>query len=186
MPLLVSNSCPAGWLQEVALKALADSEALVAAPAPRMLSFLARARLPLLTCTTNYVPTQQVTYSPAPAAIAAVPACAGCCRWASRRAAMGTPRPACPAQTSTARPALHLLQGFDLGLGQGPAYDHEITTPRARDMVVIRPAQAPYPPGLFAQLCITPVQAARLRGDPLLGKLLPQASFVGGSGGRGQ
>jgi hypothetical protein len=53
-------------------------------------------------------------------------------------------------------------------------------------MAVIRPAQAPYPPGLFAQLCITPVQAARLRGDPLLGKLLPQASFVGGSGGRGQ
>ena len=84
--------------------------------------------------------------------------------------------------SSAARPALH-LQGFDLGLGQEPAYDQEFTTPRARNMTVIRPAQAPYPPGLFAQLCITPAQATRLRGDPLLGQLLPAASFVGGGGG---
>ena len=75
-----------------------------------------------------------------------------------------------------------MLQGFDLGLGQEPAFDVEYTSPRARDMVVIRPAQAPYSPGLFAQLCLTPGQAARMRGHPLLGHLVPQASFVGVSG----
>jgi hypothetical protein len=45
---------------EAAVRELADAEALVAAPALRMLSFLAGRRLPYLTCTTNYVPTGQV------------------------------------------------------------------------------------------------------------------------------
>jgi hypothetical protein len=45
---------------EAGLRELRDAEALVAAPLGSMLSFLAQARMPLLTCTTNYVPQQQV------------------------------------------------------------------------------------------------------------------------------
>ncbi|PRW20583.1 putative acetyltransferase isoform X2 isoform A [Chlorella sorokiniana] len=43
---------------EEQLKAMADTEALAAAPAPRMLAFLASKRRPLLTCSLNYVPAQ--------------------------------------------------------------------------------------------------------------------------------
>lgn len=50
---------PAG-MQGEALRALQDTQALVSAPAHRMLSFLAAHRMPRLTCTTNYVPGQQV------------------------------------------------------------------------------------------------------------------------------
>lgn len=37
------------------MAALAQLEALVAAPAHRMLAFLAGRRLPLVTCSTNYI-----------------------------------------------------------------------------------------------------------------------------------
>ncbi len=43
---------------EEPLAAMADTEALAAAPAPRMLAFLAAERLPRLTCSVNYVPAQ--------------------------------------------------------------------------------------------------------------------------------
>lgn len=43
---------------EEPLKAIADTEALAAAPAPRMLAFLASKRRPLLTCSLNFVPAQ--------------------------------------------------------------------------------------------------------------------------------
>ena len=46
--------------QEAALRELRDTEELVGAPAHHMLSFLAKARLPYLTASINYVPTQQV------------------------------------------------------------------------------------------------------------------------------
>jgi hypothetical protein len=112
------NSCPAAWLQEGALKALADSEALVAAPAPRMLSFLARTRLPLLTCTTNYVPTQKVNCNPA-AAATAVPACAGCCRRGSPSSSHHPPEFHCPATSSAARPCPPPAAGLRPGAGPG-------------------------------------------------------------------
>lgn len=48
-------------MQEEALNAIAETEALVAAPALRMLSFLAARHMPLLTCTTNYVPRAHVS-----------------------------------------------------------------------------------------------------------------------------
>ncbi|KAL4857541.1 hypothetical protein ACK3TF_002400 [Chlorella vulgaris] len=112
---------------EAGLRELRDAEALVAAPLGSMLSFLAQARMPLLTCTTNYVPQQQ-----------------------------------------------------DIDLGLGPStYQLGMTMPRAKDMAVIRPACHPYSPGLFAQLCLQPHQAARLRCLPLLAQLLPQATWVG-------
>ena len=43
---------------EEPLAAMADTEAMAAAPVPRMLAFLAAERLPLLTCSVNYVPAQ--------------------------------------------------------------------------------------------------------------------------------
>lgn len=45
---------------EEQLKAMADTEALVGAPALHTLSWLAANRMPLLTCTTNYVPAASV------------------------------------------------------------------------------------------------------------------------------
>ncbi len=49
-----------GSLEEQ-LKAMADTEALVDAPAHHTLSWLAANRMPLLTCTTNYVPAASVS-----------------------------------------------------------------------------------------------------------------------------
>lgn len=40
---------------------MAEAEALVAAPLPRLLSHLAHRYLPLLTCTTNFNPLEQVS-----------------------------------------------------------------------------------------------------------------------------
>lgn len=47
-------------VQEEQLLAMAEAEAFVAAPLPRLLAHLARRFLPLLTATTNYVPVEQV------------------------------------------------------------------------------------------------------------------------------
>ena len=58
----------------------------------------------------------------------------------------------------------------------------ELTIPRARNMVVVRPAVHPYQPdGLFAQFCLPVRAAARLRGHPALATLLPQATWVDGA-----
>ena len=50
-------------LQEEQLLAVAEAEAFVAAPLPRLLAHLARRYLPLLTASTNYVPQEQVRWS---------------------------------------------------------------------------------------------------------------------------
>lgn len=47
---------------------------------------------------------------------------------------------------------------------------------------MIRPASAPYPEGLFIQLCLPEQQAAALRGGEgaaLVAALLPEARWVG-------
>ncbi len=72
-------------------------------------------------------------------------------------------------------------QGIHLGLGQEATYSFGMTTPRARDMALIRPAVQPYSAGLFMQLCVSPEQAAELRRSPLLPALLPLACWVGAS-----
>lgn len=72
-------------------------------------------------------------------------------------------------------------QGINLGLGQEAAFTFGMTTPRARNMALIRPAVQPYSAGLFMQLCVFPEQAAELRRSPLVRALLPLASWVGGS-----
>ncbi|KAL4433619.1 hypothetical protein ABPG75_000060 [Micractinium tetrahymenae] len=69
-------------------------------------------------------------------------------------------------------------QAPDFGIGP-PLYDRELTSPRLRNIAVIRAACAPYSEGLFVQLCLSPSQLDHLRGHPALAELLPQASWVG-------
>lgn len=84
---------------EEPLAAMADTEALAAAPALRMLAFLATTRLPHLSCSVNYVPAQPKVrgHWGSGAALPRGAAVLGRRRWAlcSRRAA------ACPIPTPT-------------------------------------------------------------------------------------
>ena len=81
--------------QEDALRALQDVEALVSAPVHHMLSWLAAKRMPLLTCTTNYVPCQQVRWSGMGWAGVAACAAATAPAWSSAR---------CPASPAASAP----------------------------------------------------------------------------------
>lgn len=76
------------------------------------------------------------------------------------------------------------MQAIDLGLGP-PAWTRQLSRPVAPGMATIRPAQPPYPPGLFFHLCLTERQAAALRGLPLVQAMLPGACWVGGGGSCG-
>ena len=174
---------------EAQLGALADSEALAAVPAWAMLSWLAADRLPRITVTTNYVPAQE-------AGVRGVADGGG-----RRGAASSDLRAAVPAQLPAPPPTIaHTLaparqggtsaagplvppQALDLGLGQAPAYDQEVTWPVARGMVNIRPAQPPSPPGgLALRLCLSAREADRLRGPRgrALVAALPHARWVAG------
>lgn len=83
--------------------------------------------------------------------------------------------PASPSQILT---SLLATQAPDFGIGP-PLYDRELTSPRLRNIAVIRPACSPYPEGLFVQLCLSPSQLDRLSAHPVLAELLPRASWVG-------
>ena len=92
----------------------------------------------------------------------------------------------CPIPRSTGQRApqqalncsLPALQAPDFGIGP-PLYDRELTSPRLRNIAVIRPACSPYSEGLFVQLCLSPGQLDRLRQHSVLAELLPHASWVG-------
>lgn len=62
-----------------------------------------------------------------------------------------------PGSAAPQPPPTH-TQPLDLGLGALPAFEHELTLPRARGMAVIR--AAPRGDGLLVQLCLPPRAAA--------------------------
>lgn len=85
-----------------------------------------------------------------------------------------------PHAATAAPPSLQTQQSLELW-GLGPAtHAHLLSYPRAADMAVIRPAVAPFSPGLFVQFVVPPAAMERLRAAPLLAALLPTARWVGG------
>ena len=154
-------SAPA--LQEEALAALADTEALAAAPAPAMLAYLADN--PPAAADLH----RQLRAQAAGACGSGGLGCVGArARLPQPRQQAGPACPACSAQSSD--------------LGQGPAlWELEQTYPRAKDMSVVRPAAAPYSDGLFVSMCLPRKASAVLRGHALLAALLPGARWVGSS-----
>ena len=74
----------------------------------------------------------------------------------------------------------HAMQDIDLELGKPTTYHRDLALPGALNVAVIRPAAAPYAEGLFVKHCLPLAQADRLRRHPLLARLLPQATVLGG------
>lgn len=121
---------------EEPLAAMADTEALAAAPAPRMLAFLAAERLPRLTCSVNYVPAQPKVriqmVGVEPEQWPPIGCClvlAGC-----------MPSLHCSQCAEYSHSPTRTLQ-MDLGQGTPAVADRELTHPLARGMVVIRGAE---------------------------------------------
>ena len=116
---------------EAQLAAIADTEALVGAPAPAMLTWLAAKRMPLLTCTTNYVPAAQVGAVGANLALrgGATSVLLHCQSWQPASCTPRRPwhglagRCAGPPHPSLRSPPI-LPQGIDLGLGRPAALAH--------------------------------------------------------------
>lgn len=148
--------------QEAALQALHRTEALAAAPAPRMLAFAAGSLLPRLTVSTNFYPLQKVGVG-----------------FGELLLSLCIPSACSLLPVFRAFPNMTPMQPLDLGLGILPLYDREQTFPLAKGMVVIRAAQDG---GLLVQLTLPPKAARRLRGHAALAQLLPGARWAGEAG----